>query len=154
MATAIITIRMLIAMPILFEPTRSRIVREMTLVTFAMDQGRGASTRRSESLAQLSHPFVTRLLQIEGQRWPKIKNGSVTDLRKSLSQICERRHMAEISIRNVVACDSKMKRLSHPDRERPDAGSGRNRRLAPSGERRGAHLDIAGAQRATSRRNH
>jgi hypothetical protein len=31
---------MLIAMPILFQPTRSRIVREMTLVTFAMDQGR------------------------------------------------------------------------------------------------------------------
>jgi hypothetical protein len=38
--TAITTIRMLIAMPILFQLTRSRMAREMTLVTFAMDYGR------------------------------------------------------------------------------------------------------------------
>jgi hypothetical protein len=31
---------MLIAMPILFQLTRSRMAREMTLVTFAMDYGR------------------------------------------------------------------------------------------------------------------
>jgi hypothetical protein len=39
-ATAITTIRMLIAMPILFQFTRARMAREMTLVTFAMDYGR------------------------------------------------------------------------------------------------------------------
>src|SRR5262245_28869583 len=44
--------------------------------------------------------------------------------------------------------------LSWPDRERLDAGSGRNGRLASAGQRRGAHFDLAVAQRATPRRQH
>ena len=49
-------------------------------------------------------------------------------------------------------CDSPMRWLSHPDREQSDAGSDRNRRLASAGERGGAHLDLAVAERATTRR--
>src|SRR5262249_13746662 len=44
--------------------------------------------------------------------------------------------------------------LSWPDRERLDAGSGRNGCLAPASQRRGPHLDLAVAQPATPRRRH